>query len=414
MKDVIHPEVIAGSEALAETFRSAKFFPHAVIDRFFTEETCRGLLDEFPEFRDENALNELGKVGQKATREDIPRLGETYDRVDDCLRSPGFLRLMSGITGIPDLLYDPEYAGGGTHENVDGAQLDIHVDFNFHPTLKWHRRLNLIVFLTPEWEADWGGCFEVHRDPWSPENDEFESVAPRFNRAVIFETSEVSWHGFGRITLPVDRRHLSRKSFAIYLYAMDRPKEQLAPSHATIYVPPPVPSHIRAGATLSATDADHVRTLIARRDQQIKFLYDREMEFSRRLETLSRIVRERLPLKGYVQQVGEAEGMWEDLWIGDRFEFSVRSDNPVANVIVSGYVPDGFPEARPLIVEIGDAVFEQEIGVGPFQAQLQVAIEAQVETRVRIRCPETFNLRRAGLGGDIRDLGYLLSSILFY
>ncbi len=414
MNDVIHPEIAARREALGEAVRAAKFFPHAAIDRFFTDEICRGLVDEFPRFRDQDALNEMGKVGQKACREDVHELGETFARVDDCMRSADFLQLMSKITGIPNLLYDPEYAGGGTHDNIDGAQLDIHVDFNSHPTLKWHRRLNLIVFLTPEWDADWGGCFEVHKNPWSPQDDELESFAPRLNRAVIFETSEVSWHGFNRIMLPEGKRHLSRKSFAIYLYTESRPAEQLAPSHATIYVPPPVPKHIQAGATLSDVDADYLRTLVTRRDQQIKFLYDREMEFSQRLETLSRIVRERLPLKGYVQQVGEAEGMWEDLWIGERFELRVRNDNPIANVIVYGYVPDDFPPARPLIVEIGDVVFEQEIGVGPFQAQLQVAIEAQVETRVRIRCPETFNLRRAGVGSDIRDLGYLLSSILFY
>ena len=54
-----------------------------MIDGFFTGEICQGLLDEFPRFRDENALNELGKVGQKAVREDIPRLGESYARVDD-------------------------------------------------------------------------------------------------------------------------------------------------------------------------------------------------------------------------------------------------------------------------------------------------------------------------------------------
>ena len=45
----------------------------------------------------------------------------------------GFLSLMASLTGIPALTHDPHYLGGGTHENLSGQDLDLHIDFNYHP-----------------------------------------------------------------------------------------------------------------------------------------------------------------------------------------------------------------------------------------------------------------------------------------
>ena len=211
----------------------------------------------------------------------LPKLGPAYAQLDAMLRSREFLSFTGQITGIANLLYDPEYVGGGTHENLSGQDLDPHVDFNYHPTTQLHRRLNLIVFLNPEWREEWGGNLELHVNPWlPPEEDSVKAIVPIANRCVIFETSESSWHGFKRIQLPEDKKHLTRRSIAVYYYTSQRPAEEVAPHHSTVYVQRPLPENIRAGYTLRDEDVQAVQSLLVRRDTQIRYLYEREKEFS--------------------------------------------------------------------------------------------------------------------------------------
>jgi hypothetical protein len=274
---------------LAGRFAAAKPFRHIVIDEFLDPAFCDLLMKEFPAFDSTHAINERGETGRKAVISAPSRIGPTYARFDQMIRGREFLELMSGITGIPKLLYDPEYVGGGTHENLDGQDLDPHVDFNYHPSRQWHRRLNLIVFLNPEWEPDWGGCLEFLSDPWSPNGARpAEMVVPLANRAVIFETNEHSWHGFRPIRLPSEKRGMSRRSIAIYLYTEERPEAERAVSHGTVYVQRQLADHVQPGYTLEEHDVEEIRGLLGRRDTQIKFLYERELEFSALISGMTR------------------------------------------------------------------------------------------------------------------------------
>jgi Rps23 Pro-64 3,4-dihydroxylase Tpa1-like proline 4-hydroxylase len=276
---MIHEDVLRRAESLAAEFASATPFRHVVIDDFLGAADYAELVASFPPFDAAQARNELGQTGRKAVVPNLTSLGPAYARFDELMRSTQFLAFVSRVTAIRDLLYDPEYVGGGTHENLDGQDLDLHVDFNYHPGRQWHRRLNLILFLNEEWEEGWGGLLELQGDPWR--EAEARKVMPSANRCVIFETTECSWHGFRRIRLPEEKRHLSRRSIAVYFYTKERPREERAPSHGTVYVPRPLPEHLEAGHTLSDDDVFELNLAVARRDEQIRYLYERELEYSR-------------------------------------------------------------------------------------------------------------------------------------
>lgn len=275
LKECLHPDSMLRAETYAESFQKARPFRHVVIDGFLTDEFCDGICAEFPEFDPSHAIDENRKVGGKAVREKVPGLGPSFATLDELVSGSDFLALIGQITGIDDLHYDPHYFGGGTHENRHGQDLDPHIDFNYHPITRQHRRLNLIIYLNPEWAEEWGGALQLHKDPHLDRaQDEVVTISPLKNRCVIFETTEHSWHGFERIDLPPDRQHLSRKSFALYYYTDTRPVDETADEHSTVYVERPLPDRFQAGLTLGEADVLEIRRLVQRRDQHLTRLYD--------------------------------------------------------------------------------------------------------------------------------------------
>ncbi len=279
--ELLSPEARAAAGEIGRRFRAAEPFPHFVFDGLLEADFFRRLQQEFPPFAARNALNDYGEPGGKAVCSDLAKLGPAYRELDALLRSSDFLDWMGEAADTPELLYDPDYYGGGTHENLPGESLDSHVDFNLHPRMKWHRRLNLILFLNDDWGEDWGGCLRLQRNPWAPAGeDRIETVVPRPNRCAVFETSERSWHGFERIQVPAEREGLTRRTVAVYFYTRERPADEIVPEHGTYYVPPPLPGRYR--------DDEELRSMIEARDRRLRFHWEREKELREMLWKIDR------------------------------------------------------------------------------------------------------------------------------
>ncbi len=285
--NLLNPALKSDPEGLHQRFCKASPFPHLVLDDFLDSAFCQQILDGFPGFEAGSNTNEAGVAGLKSTVESVLELGGVYPQLDQLVRSTAFRELLGRITGIDGLLYDEQYFGGGTHDNRHGQSLDPHVDFSHHPVQHWQRRLNLIIYLNPLWQDEWGGQIQLHRDPrLPPDEDEIVSVTPIMNRAVLFATDNRSWHGFPQINLPQDGAVDCRRSFAIYYYT--EVSGEQANVHSTIYVDRHLDPEIRPGHTLTERDVEHIKTMISRRDDHLKRLYQ---TISSQMTTLTRLIR---------------------------------------------------------------------------------------------------------------------------
>jgi hypothetical protein len=338
------------------------------------------------------------------------------------LFSDPFLKTMSAITGIPDLIGDPTLYGGGTHENLHGQALDPHVDFNFVSGGQAHRRVNLLIYLNKGWQSEWGGEIELHSNPRDPDTNEIKSFNVGFNRAVLFETNEYSWHGFPTIRLPEhERNHRSRKCISIYLYTRTRPIDEIAGSHSTFYVQRPLSGNITLGRVLDGQDMSEIGHAIRSRDHSIAAYQKREERLGRDIDGLQRYIREllanvKLPTLGFALQTKHLGGtVWQDNFVSAFCSFEMRAVTQLREIELRGYLPPWKShDAVTVTIDIdGEYTISAVAETGPFSIPVPVQIEAGRTFVMSITSSQSYNESKAGEGGDERDLAFLLGTVSF-
>jgi hypothetical protein len=218
------PSVKLAETELAEEYARAQPFPHVVLDGLFDAARLERVADEFPAPDDPRwkTYGDAGEAGKQDMQEP-ERWGPEVSALVDELSAPPWLDFVGAITGCDDLVASPH--GGGMHQSGPGASLDVHVDFNRHPDQPLQRLVNLILYLNPGWtEAD-GSCLEL----WT-ETERARSIVPVFNRCVLFEASDRSFHGH---PVPVAPGRL-RRSIALYYYG--RTGTELPEEHDTVWL----------------------------------------------------------------------------------------------------------------------------------------------------------------------------------
>ena len=215
---------------LRTEFQQKKPFRWIVIEELLRPDAAWKIHAEFPpvdqSWVDSNGLHQKNKWTNPCVADTVA--AKFFEEVN----SEEFRAFLTRVTGIENVLRDPNLFGAGYHQVLDGGFLNVHVDFNKHDEAELDRRLNLLVYLNPEWQESYGGQLEL----WDMERSvRLEKVAPSFNRSVLFETNEVSYHGHPQ---PLNTEgKTTRKSLSVYYYTDGREDGYAAvPTHNTLYI----------------------------------------------------------------------------------------------------------------------------------------------------------------------------------
>jgi hypothetical protein len=225
-------------ESLAGTYCFAEPFPHIVLDNFLPDAVAKTALQHFPsEKLQSDVVFEMGYAGQ-FKRQILPEDCDGEARVlFNFFNSQPVIEFLEGLTAIDGLIPDPHFVGGGFHETTRGGKLGIHADFRINEKLHVHRRLNVIIYLNETWDDSYGGHLEL----WDRQmKAKVHSVAPIFNRCVIFNTDADSYHGHpDPLQAP---EGVARRSIALYYYTASHAIHLEVPGKSTVYQARPTDS----------------------------------------------------------------------------------------------------------------------------------------------------------------------------
>lgn len=437
MGAILNPDLLDGSDALARRFNAAEPFRHVVIDGLFAPEIGARLAREFP-----------AAAGAGAG---VREFGEAFRALDDALGSPEVAAFWSRVTGIAGLLHDPGYEGGGAVIERAGREPPPHLEVERHSREKWHRRLHLRVWLDENWDGAWGGGLELHADPRRPDEDRVVRVAPGFNRAVLFEVSDRSWIGTRALAPGRESRALS-----IYFYVPEYAVRRRAGEQGAIYVERPLPLSFSAGGEVTgdglaavkgliarrrqhlarvmrreerilddaqqrvealldgargrfdARAVDATRWLVARLDEHLSFIYDRELVLASALAGEQPDFSRGISVMGVLR---DADGLYDDSWASGQLRFRFSVAMPIAEVRLRGRVPDQL-DGQELRLTLGRLLVDRRFAAGEFEWVVPFSAGVSTQIAVQIVAARSWSPKRAGQSDDIRELAWRLEDVI--
>jgi len=171
------------------------------IDNFLPEELARKVYKDFmPESKEWREMKSFRET--KMTSKQFDAFPKLLGEVTFAIQEPEIVDLFAKITDIPQQKGDTGLYAGGLSMMRTGDFLNPHIDNSHDKDRKLYRRLNLLYYTTPDWTLEDGGHLELWDDPVKNK----VTIESKFNRLVLMETHNRSWHSVNKVTKPNSNR----------------------------------------------------------------------------------------------------------------------------------------------------------------------------------------------------------------
>lgn len=168
---------------------------HFYIDNLLPDELANAIYAAFPKDGD-NFYKRKSFRERKSTFANLAESSPILSDITKVFQLPEIIEEISHITSMKMLEADPSLYAAGLSMMFNGDFLNPHIDNSHDGNRKRYRRLNLLYYVTPNWALDDGGNFEL----WDNNVKNQKTIVSKFNRLVVMETNDKSWHSVSPVT----------------------------------------------------------------------------------------------------------------------------------------------------------------------------------------------------------------------
>jgi len=147
---------------------------------------------------------------KKYTSKNLEKLDPLVGNITFAIQDPRVVAAVEQITGIKNQIPDQSLYAGGLSAMIKKHYLGPHLDNSHDGTRKYYRTLNLLYYVTPDWNFENGGNLEL----WDNSVLKNITLVSKFNRMIIMETTPWSWHSVSEVRVERTRKCVSNYYFS--------------------------------------------------------------------------------------------------------------------------------------------------------------------------------------------------------
>lgn len=219
---------------------------HAAIDQLLPAEIAHQIYEAFPPLEEMRLMSSFRE--QKYTSKAFDKFAPLLADASLALQAPETIKIVEKITGVPKMVGDPQFYAGGLSVMATGQFLNPHIDNSHDGNRQNYRVLNLLYYVTPDWKQENGGNLEL----WDAKVRSPVEIHSAFNRLVLMETNELSWHSVNSVKTQGKRCCVSN-----YYFSPHSPNNGRETFHITFFKARPEQPFLR----LVSTADGYLRTL---------------------------------------------------------------------------------------------------------------------------------------------------------